>query len=123
MPHWIHVVFGTVWLVTAVVFACLAYGAHGSESTELARVTVINIPQNMRALVVGIDVAHVFHHITETTNANVAILEDSIRRAAHLAFVLNLVSCVAAFAGFAAQIGAYRYEQRREAQWYQQGTE
>lgn len=88
-----------------LVFACLTYAAYVSTSTELARVTVINTPQNMQVLIVGIDVAKVLHEITETTNANVAALENSIREAARLAFVLNLVSCLAAIAGFVAQLG------------------
>jgi len=99
MPQWFHVIFGAIWLFTAIAFACLAYSAHQAEYTSLARFSVDN-PKDVQAFIEGIDIGQTLNEMSETNNRNITMLEDSIRQTSQLAFVLNTISCVAAIAGF-----------------------
>jgi hypothetical protein len=63
----------------------------------------------------GVDLPATLTQMSQTNNANVAMLEDSIHRSSRLSFVLNSVSFVAAVAGLFAQTGQYLHEQRKHS--------
>lgn len=111
MPRWPHVVFGGVWLIAACVFGRLAYDAHASEATELTRFS-FRIPSSFNVQLGSVRFQDVINGLAEAHDRNVAALEDSIRRSARTAFVLNIVSCFAALFGFIAQVGSYLHGSR-----------
>ena len=111
-PRWIHIIFGSIWLITAIVFACLAYDAHQAEETTLSRFSV-SFPHWGTVQIMGVDLPATLTQMSQTNNANVAMLEDSIHRSSRLSFVLNSISFVAAIAGLFAQTGQYLHEQRK----------
>ena len=113
MPRWTHIVFGLIWLVTAIIFGVLAVEAYKSQSTTL--LTVGGQMQEGTIYFSGIDAGRTFNLILATNNTNAKKLEDSIRQSGHISFILNLVSCVMAFAGFIAQVGEHLKERRAKS--------
>jgi len=113
MPRWTHIIFGLIWLITALVFWKLACDAHKSESIQLSRF-IFRIPHEYQVQIGGIKFQDVINGIAETNDKNVAMLEDSMHQSSHLSFVLNFISCIVALFGFAAQVGEYFYERAKK---------
>lgn len=111
LRHWTHLTFGMVWLVTAIVFICLAVGAYQSEGTTLARFA-FRIPHELNLSMNGVNFQDVINGIAEIQEQNASALESSIRQSSHTLLILDVVSAVASFAGFAAQVGAFRMRKR-----------
>jgi hypothetical protein len=111
MPKWIHFSFCGIWLLTGLVFARLAFDSYLSTKTELMRFSV-EFPAWGTVKIMGVDLPETLTKMSETNNKNVAAQEESIRSSARLTLGLNILSSFMAFVGLAAQVGAYRYEQR-----------
>ncbi len=114
MPKWTHGFFCFVWLGTAIVFGLLAHDSYESANTVLARFPVIDLPANMTALIVGIDVPRTMAAISNSNNQNATLLEKSIRETATLQLWLNSASAIFAIMGLTAQLRVYFYERRKE---------
>jgi len=98
----------------ALVFGALARDAHKSESIKLSRFT-FRIPHEYQVEIDGVKFQDVINGIAETNDLNVVALENSIHQSSHLSFVLNVISCIVALFGFAAQVGEHFNERRKEA--------
>jgi hypothetical protein len=125
-PRWIHIIFGSIWFITAIVFAFLAYDSYESKDTNLERLSG-EAPEGMMQYTGGngipFDPAHAVNVLVSVNNKNTDQLEASIRRTAQLSFVLNSVSCVAALAGLFAQTGHYLHEHRKHTRRKRQAAQ
>jgi hypothetical protein len=84
MPRWIHTIFVSIWAGTAIVFACLAYGAYGGLSTSLTR---LPIPQHGADIEMGgLSLSKAIVGLATVNNENVTTLEESIRSSARFSF-------------------------------------
>jgi hypothetical protein len=56
----------------------------------------------------------VINDIADAHDKSARLLEDSIRKTSRTSFWLNLISAIAAFFGFAAQVGQYLHDRKIE---------
>lgn len=113
MPKWTHGFFILVWLATALVFARLAIDSYQASKTQLERFNV-DFPTWGTVQIMGIDLPKLLKDQSVANNKNVDALEQSIRDTAKLTLGLNILSAFMALMGLSAQIGVYRYEQRKK---------
>jgi hypothetical protein len=111
MPKWTHAIFAAIWLVTALVFARLAYDSFEASKTSLARFSV-QFPKWGTVKIMGIDLPEILTQMANTNNKNTDALEESIRSTAKLTLRLNTISFLMACMGLAAQIGVYHRDRR-----------
>lgn len=111
MPRWPRIVFCIIWIFFALGFAVLTYEAYKAKRTTLSRFS-ITFPNLGTVQIMGVDLPEILTEMSEITNKNIAMLEDSIRRSSSTSFWLNFVSCWVALAGFIAQIAEYLKERR-----------
>jgi hypothetical protein len=110
---WIHWVFITVWGVSVAVFGILAHESYGAMNVELAGYSA-NVPVGGPTILLGdADIAAILNGISNAFNKNAQLLQDSIQRSAKLTFWLNVVSCLMACGGLAAEFFAYRHDRGR----------
>jgi hypothetical protein len=111
-PRWPHILFALVWLITAYVFIGLALDAH--------RLGQISLPRTQPLLSTGVELTGGAAPYSSAITLLAAITDDAANRleerihdSAHTLLWLNIVSICAAALGFAAQVGEYLHESRR----------
>jgi hypothetical protein len=82
-----------------------------SERTTLARFD-FRIPHEFNIRMGSIHFQDVINGIAEIQDGNAAALESSIRQSSRTLFTLDIISALASFAGFVAQVGAFRMRER-----------
>jgi hypothetical protein len=111
MRRWPDLVFCLIWLVTAIIFAVLAYQSKEDESLTLSGY-YSTLPAG--GIAIGsTDIGSEFNRMSSNMNTNIRKLEESIHHTAQLTFWLNLISCFASFFGLFAQVSSYFRERRR----------
>src|SRR5437899_814510 len=118
-PRWPHLLFGSVWFITACIFVALAIDAYKLGKISLPR-TKIRMPMEAQIVIQGpsggASYNQVINQVADVADESSTRIEISIRHSAHTLFVLNIVSVFASGLGFAAQIGEFFHERRKHGE-------